>query len=228
VTEPNDTAAETSRAPSRGRLIIVGAGVLIACAVIVTAAIWLLMHPAAPSSESREPAATAPAPTNEPQPSEPATDEHDAEPHRHGVADAEGEPAGQSPGVDDVQVAVQWAAVLLGWTPQERDATAAAERAAAAAPGVHLEHLAGAVFNHAAAWGAGAGHPHTIEAVEVTDPSIWPAGWVVLDAAVTTAADPQAGVPHLVLHVTCEVQVVDGQVVTAVIGDGAAWIEYPA
>ena len=228
TTEPEPTDA---RPVSRGRLAAIGAGALIGCAAIIAFALWVLVRPAPPTAES--PAVPSPTATASSTPAQTGHEGHDGDdgheheetPHRHGAGDVFGEPAGQAPGSFDVEVAEQWARVLLGWTPDERDATAALARARDLAPGVHLEHLAGPVLDHAAALAAGGGQANEVEVVEVTDPAIWPAGWVVLDAAVVTGADPDAGVPPLVLHVTCEVEVVDGRVVTAVIGDGAAWIE---
>lgn len=228
--------AEGTAAPRR-RLVVSGAGVLLGCAAIIAAAVWVLVRPGLPTVEITDPDATS-TPTQSTAPEQDGHDHHDGNdehgvghehdgPHRHGPGQVVGEPAGHAPAVADVQTAEQWVRVLLGWTPQERDATAALDRARDAAPGLHLEHLAGAVLDHAAALATGAGHGNVVEVLEITDPAIWPSGWVVLDAAVVTAGDDGAGVPPVVLHVTCEVQVVDGQVVAAVIGDGAAWIESP-
>lgn len=228
TTQPEPTDA---RPVSRGRLAAIGAGALIGCTAIIAIALWVLVRPALPTAES--PAPPSPTATASSTPAQAGHDDsegghehgHEETPHRHGAGDVVGEPAGQAPASFDVEVAEQWVRVLLGWAPDERDATAALARARDLAPGAHLEHLAGPVLNHAAALAAGAGQVNVVEVVEVTDPAIWPAGWVVLDAAVVTGADPGAGVPPLVLHVTCEVEVADGRVVTAVIGDGAAWIE---
>ncbi len=228
VTEPE---APATRPASRRRLAAIGAGVLIGCAAIIAVAIWVLVRPTPPPSEpTAAPTSTAATTTQVPDEEQDARgggdhDGHEETPHRHGAGDVVGAPAGQAPAASDVEIAEQWVRTLLGWTPTERDATAALARARDLAPGVHLEHLAGPVLDHAAALAAGSGQANAVDVVEVTDPSIWPAGWVVLDAAVATSADPDAGVPPLVLHVTCEVEVAQGRVVTAVIGDGAAWIE---
>jgi hypothetical protein len=231
MSEPQDPAAPAS-APRR-RLVVIGVAVLIGCAAIIAAAIWTLVNPSAPRPQPTA-LATSTAPARDAQDDHRVVGEHDHDhdedgsPHRHGAAEIVGEPAVEAPTLDDVQVAETWVRTLLGWTHQERDATAALARATQAAPGVQLEHLAAAVLDHAAALAAGASEVNQVHVVDVTDPTIWPAGWVVLDAAVTTSGDPEAGVPPIVLHVTCEVEVADGQVVTAVIGDGAAWIEHPA
>jgi hypothetical protein len=231
MSEPKDPAAPAS-APRR-RLVLIGAGVLIGCAAIIAAAIWTLVNPGAPRPQPTT-LATSTAPARDAQDDHREVDEHDHDHdedgslHRHGATEIVGEPAAEAPTLDDVQVAETWVRTLLGWTHQERDATAALARATQAAPGVQLEHLAAAVLDHAAALAAGAGEANQVHVVDVTDPTIWPAGWVVLDAAVTTSGDPDAGVSAIVLHVTCEVEVADGRVITAVIGDGAAWIEHPA
>lgn len=212
----DETPGRGGRAP-RGRLVVTGAGALVVCAAVVAAAVWLLVTPqpvTSPPGPVDDPSATvtagAPAPATT-EPEEPAVSS-----------------ALEAGDGSDLAVATAWAQVMFGWTAQERDASAARERAAQLAPGAQVEVLAGAVLDHAAALAAGAPQASTVEVVDVSDPSVWPAGWVVLDVTVTTVAAPQAGVPGLVLHALCEVEVSGAQVVTVLIGDGAAWIEYPA
>lgn len=228
-TEPQ---ALVTRPVALRRLAAIAIGVLVGCAAIIYIAIWVLVRPAPQhTGPVPEPTSTAATTATARLPEEQDArdggehDGHEESPHRHGAGDVVGDPAGQAPTASDVEIAEDWVRVLLGWSSTERDAAAALARARDLAPGVHLEHLAGPVLDHAAALAAGSGQANAVEVVEVTDPSIWPAGWVVLDAAVVTVADPDAGVPPVVLHVTCEVEVAEGRVVTAVIGDGAAWIE---
>ncbi len=227
------TAPDHGRAPavSRVRVIATGAAALLVCAAIIATATWWLLRPTTPTPDDRSTTTTTTTPT----PAAPeGTADHDSadaggdgggHPYRHGAGAITGTPYGTAPQIDDITLAQTWVATLLGWTPDERDASAAAARAAALAPQADVQQLAGNVLDQAAALAAGGPQPGQLTVVEVTDPNVWPPGWVVLDVTLTTSAAPQAGVPQVVLYVTCEVQVIDGQVVAAVIGDGAAWIE---
>jgi hypothetical protein len=204
---------------SRGRLVGMGVVALVVCAAVTAGAVWLLITPQSPAPEaSASPTSTAAASTAGDPDSGAAAPTLSPSP--------EIVPPGEAAG--DGVVAQEWLRVLLGWTPEERDTTGVRERAGLLAPGAELEVLVWPVLDHAAALAASAPSANGVEVVEVTDSAVWSQGWVVLEATVTTQGAPEAGVSALVLHVTCEVHVAGGQVVAVLIGDGAAWIEYPS
>jgi hypothetical protein len=225
----DDGTATTRPVPeiNRRRLVGIGVSALVVCAAVAVAAVWVLVtpdtdaaaEPAAAASTSHAVAPTTPASTPTP---EPDADTIDAD--VGGPVSEDHDVAGDT----DAALAESWVRTLLGWTPQERDARGADARAREAAPGADIEVVAGAVLDHAAALAAGSPLAPLVEVLDVTDPEVWTPDWVVLDVQVITGAAPEVGVPGFVLHVVCEVQVIEGQVTGALIGDGAAWIEYDA
>ncbi|RMI03724.1 hypothetical protein [Cellulomonas triticagri] len=214
---------DTSNTTRGRKTLAIGIGALVVCGGVIAAAIGWLLHPASTTQD--------PTPTATVQPTAPAASEDgsggDGHPFRHGAGTITGTPDPAADAVDATDdalaVAEEWVATFLGWTPEETDATAAAARAQQLAPDARVQDYTGDVLDEAAELGAGAAQPGQVTVVDVSDPHVWPPGWVVLDATVTTT--PDAGVGQVVVHVRCEVQVTDGQVVSAVIGDGAAWIE---
>ncbi|WP_263119334.1 hypothetical protein [Cellulomonas sp. RIT-PI-Y] len=215
---PSTASANPAALPSRRRLVATGTAALLACAAMIAAAIWLLVTPGgSPETADAGTASAEPAVSGTVGTSPDAGQLEGPTPSAQGSGDVES---------SEVEVALQWVRTLVGWAPQEQDAAAARSRAQELAPGAEVDIVAGAVLDHAAALSAGAPTPNEVAVVDVTDPQIWPAGWVVVEVTVTTAGSPEVGVSAMALHVTCEVEVSGGQVSAALIGDGAAWIEY--